>query len=571
VSARAERLILAAGLLCAFALCLGPIFNPDLGWHLAAGRFIAESGRVPRADFLSWSQAGRPWIDFEWGAQLVFHVLDRLGGLPALWVFKTLSFFGVSLMLTAMLRQWEFPAAWIGFALPPFAIALFPMSDIRPEVFSLLLFMAQFWVLERRRLGLRRAGWKAELAGHVAAYAVWANLHAGFVTGLALCVLYGAAEAYRRRERPTADSPLAWAAAGVFGTCLNPYGPAVYTVFLEHWRQRAILRVLVIEWEEPNFFNSYMNGYWALVAFSFTGFILAMLQGLALPAEHLAAFSVFALFASRAFRTTSYAALLAYPLSLTVWRGLRAPGWWPGVRPWLLAAGTAVALWRTAGMMQDQRFQHPLAVLENYGPAGACRFVLREKATLGGLRLYNPWNWGGYLDRYLYPDFKVSMDGRYLFTDMLGEIEKAGDTPDTWRRYLDRQGVDLALLVNDGRVVRPGSISLWRPFITYAMPRSDWALVYWDQQSVLLVRRSKVPAEWLKPREYRLLRPHDTRYLGLLLTAGDIGFPDVEAEIARYEREIGDPIELLKLKVWLGEFRKGLPAPRGAAGSRPRR
>ncbi len=62
----------------------------------------------------------------------------------------------------------------------------------------------------------------------------------------------------------------------------------------------------------------------------------------------------------------------------------------------------------------------------------------------------------------------------------------------------------------------------------------------------------------MKSREYRLLRPHDARYLDLLLTGGDIRLKDVEDEIRRYEAEIGDPIEVLKLKVWLGEVRKGL-------------
>ncbi len=138
MTARQERLILACGLALALALCLGPIFNPDLGWHLAVGRFIASSRTVPRADFLSWSMAGKPWIDFEWLTQLLFFGLERLGGLAALWLFKASAFFGLSLMLVALLRQWKIPDAWSGLALPPFALALFPMSDIRPEVFSLL-------------------------------------------------------------------------------------------------------------------------------------------------------------------------------------------------------------------------------------------------------------------------------------------------------------------------------------------------------------------------------------------------------------------------------------------------
>jgi hypothetical protein len=90
------------------------------------------------------------------------------------------------------------------------------------------------------------------------------------------------------------------------------------------------------------------------------------------------------------------------------------------------------------------------------------------------------------------------------------------------------------------------------------MPRSEWALVYWDSRAVLLIRRAKVSAEWLKTREYRLLRPHDTRFLGLLIASGAVPIADVQAEITRYERDIDDPLELLRLKYWIGEFREGL-------------
>ncbi len=180
---------------------------------------------------------------------------------------------------------------------------------------------------------------------------------------------------------------------------------------------------------------------------------------------------MFALLASGSFRTTAYAALLVYPLGLKSWREVRAPSWWPRIRPAVLAAAAAAFVARSGVVLTEQRILHPLSVLESYGPAEACDLLLREKATLGGLRLYNPWNWGGYIDRYLYPDYKVSMDGRYLFTDRLGEIEEVGKRPDTWARYLDREGIDLVLFPNDGRMLRPGRVISWRPFITYAMPR----------------------------------------------------------------------------------------------------
>ena len=55
--------------LCAAAVAalaaLGPVRDPDLWWHLSAGRFLRETLAIPRADWLSHTMAGKPWVDFE--------------------------------------------------------------------------------------------------------------------------------------------------------------------------------------------------------------------------------------------------------------------------------------------------------------------------------------------------------------------------------------------------------------------------------------------------------------------------------------------------------------------------
>ena len=41
------------------------------GWHLVVGRWVLQHGDVPRADFLSYTAAGTPWVAFEWLAEVV--------------------------------------------------------------------------------------------------------------------------------------------------------------------------------------------------------------------------------------------------------------------------------------------------------------------------------------------------------------------------------------------------------------------------------------------------------------------------------------------------------------------
>ena len=91
--------------------------------------------------------AGRPWVDSEWAAQLIYHGLDRAGGLAALWAFKCAQFFTLALILVALLRLWKFSLTWIGVAVPVFVAALFPFLDVRPEAFSMLFVVVQFYLL----------------------------------------------------------------------------------------------------------------------------------------------------------------------------------------------------------------------------------------------------------------------------------------------------------------------------------------------------------------------------------------------------------------------------------------
>jgi len=557
---RGGVLILVVGLLAAFVVCLGPVSNPDLPWHLAAGRWIAAAGAVPREDFLSWTMAGKPWVDFEWAAQLIYYGLDRAGGFAALWAFKSVQFAALTLLFAALLRLWRLAASWVGVAAPVFVAALFPFLDIRPEAFSMLFFMIQLYILEKRRLGLLRMSDSVLLAVHGALYAVWANLHPGFPVGLALCACYGVGELAHPPRRLRFVLPFALLAAGLAGSCLNPYGPRLYAVFWEHGKELPTMRRLIIEWGAPNFRNEYQYGYWAVILFSYGGFLVATARGVVLPAEHLVAVIVFSLFVSRSFRTTAYAMLLLYPLAVHAWKTVVSPSWWLYARPWVLGAALTAGSWQMGRFFREQNYLRTFSSPQRIAPERVCDFLRAEKPVLSKLPMFNTYNWGGYLGYALSPDYPVFMDGRYLFAGLLKRVAADERHPGRWRKFMDEMGVDLALLENNGHMIRSGRDIFWRAFDAYAMPRSEWALVYWDSEGMVLVRRTKVPADWLKRHEFRFLRPRDLRHLGLRILSRDVRESDVSAEIDRYVREIGDPRESFGLTYWFREFKKGLAA-----------
>src|SRR5512132_3424461 len=56
----------------------------DLAYHLKAGQLMVAEHALPRTDVLAWTTAGRPWLDQNWGAQVVLYGIWRLGGFPLL-------------------------------------------------------------------------------------------------------------------------------------------------------------------------------------------------------------------------------------------------------------------------------------------------------------------------------------------------------------------------------------------------------------------------------------------------------------------------------------------------------
>jgi hypothetical protein len=141
-------------------------------------------------------------------------------------------------------------------------------------------------------------------------------------------------------------------------------------------------------------------------------------------------------------------------------------------------------------------------------PEAAAAFIERNLDALGHRRMFNEWDWGGYLGFRFAPDLRVFMDGRYLFHPLLAESVDAYATPQAWQAFLDRYGVEWALVRNDPQpidvVERLGPGSLRRSkaphFIAY-MPPYRWALVHKDRLSLLFVRRGALPDRWVARQE----------------------------------------------------------------------
>jgi hypothetical protein len=239
-----------AAFLRAFRNPLDVLADPDTYLHVAAGRWMVAHRALPRHDPFSHSLAGAPWVAHEWLAEVILALVHAALGWGGL-VVLTASCFAVTIGLLnrRLLDQCEPISALIATVLA--GLVLLPHVLARPHMLALpLLALWSAEVIRARDAGRVPSYWLLPVM------TLWANLHGGFMFGLALAGFFAVEAAIEPAARGRRVG-VAWrwglfllAAAAV--TLLTPNGLAG---FLQPF---AMLRMPVLqagfqEWQGPNF------------------------------------------------------------------------------------------------------------------------------------------------------------------------------------------------------------------------------------------------------------------------------------------------------------------------------
>jgi hypothetical protein len=563
-----------------------PVINPDVFWHLSAGRYALAHLRPPSTDFLSWPLAGAEWIDFEWLPQVAYYLLHQAGGFWALLLFKAALLIATLLVFRRTALLYASPAA-LPLVLPFFAAAIVTNSDLRPENFTLLFFAVTLYQLEKRRLsGDVPHGWRPAAAVFLF-FALWANLHAGYLYGLALIGLYSAGEFFEEQlpfiygrapfARPVKSVRLfVLFCSGLAASLATPYGWKVYSVIANHQKYIATLQEYIQEWNTFDLTNAYQWPYVLALAGVFGAFAWFLLRRRHVVYAHFAALLFFGWASANHARHIPFFIMTGLVFTLALpWGELPAAKFRRSAVLAAAALWAAATFWFYSGFIWTQYTGKP--ALFKWGSPGLASFLKANKKELAGLRLYNPWGWGGWLGWELGPDYKVFIDGRYLFHDKISEVVEARNGSRNWDGLINKYGFDLMLITLDEpkvpvrqRLADGRNDIFWRPAYLFYLPRRDWAVIYWDYSIVAVVRRKAVPAGWLAAREFRWLRPADTLNLVAPLLAGDIPLSEIRRETALYLRAVPAGIDNSPAAD-VADFAAGLEKLCGAKGAKCRR
>jgi hypothetical protein len=465
--------------------------DSDTGWHIRTGEWILSNGRVPYTDMFSFTRPGEPWFAWEWGADVLFALLHRAGGLPLLAFTASLLLVGAGIFLLRWML-WRGSSLLVAFPVFLLAIGGSTMHYLaRPHVFTLVFLLAALWLLDAERRQPEHHPPSRRIWLLVPLTLLWTNLHGGWPALFVFLGLHLAARAYCRH--PLLRRDLLLLAACAAATLVNPYGWQLHVHILDYLRSDWI-REAVDEFQSPRFRAENLIQFEILLIAGIAAAWGRAGRGAAGLAE-AAAVWLWAHMALGAVRHAPLFILAAAPviaseitlLLETCWQGARKTslaGIFRDLDGDLRPRFATVSVWSLV-LASLVAFANPQRLPSDF-PAQL--FPVEAVRTLGdslhGRRVFASDQWGNYLLYRCWPSTRVFIDGRSdFYGPQLGkEYLALANASAGWLEILDKHQIEVALL--------PARSDL----ATRLKADSGWQIIHEDTVSSVFARRAANPA-----------------------------------------------------------------------------
>lgn len=468
--------------------------DPDLWGHLAFGRWMLAHRQILTRDIYSYTAAGRIVRDHEWLTEVIFAAFYNAMGTFGLKLLK-LACAAATIVAVAMAEEDSGAPELAQLAmLLAVAVLCSPYFQFRPQIFTFALFAAFMLMLSCDCF--RRSGpvWLA-----IPLMMLWANLHGGFIMGIATIAIYaavaGAQEIVAGRGWRRAIELGAIAIGALLATLVNPYGAGMWRA-VAHALGDPYTRQVVDDWRPtvPLLIQSIRTNP-ALAAHLFAALLLIAAAAAAWcfsrDLTDLPIVAVAAVMSAAAIVSQRNVPLAEIAIAEPLLRHGRIAIQKRRGRPVV----AAIAQRRASGANQAVLGAIAIAVLyagnffssrlpaDEQFPAAAATFMQRHH--LGG-NLLCRFRWGEYAIWHLAPGSRVFIDGRYDTVYPMNVIRAY------LRFHFDAPGGALALSrwPNDFVMISPLSKSA-----DLMRAQSGWKLIYRDGSTLLYARAGSPAAQ----------------------------------------------------------------------------
>jgi hypothetical protein len=500
--------------------------DPDLGWHLKVGEEIAQTWSVPDTNHYNYTFTGN-WVDHEWLSNLAVYEIYSHFGYIALSVLFALLIVAVLVILNIWARR-VYPESspyLIIFLQLLGVVAASPHFGVRMQESGLLFLALTLLIIFFYN---KSRNWRRLLILAPLMY-LWACLHASFLIGLAILfflfgvkVLEKIISRYFKRDWLDYSNIWNWREIAVFfatalgavaATLFTPYRLKLYS-FLAGYKDN-FYQSHIQEWL-PQFyypFNYSQLLYLALAAaavFFYIYYSQGKKRHWRLDMWTLGLATVFIFLSFKAHRHFPLMFVATFIFLISIFSGLfklpqqtgnpRQLSWSNWLKGYVL-----VCLFLVAGLqlLVVNFTAVPFSLFKREYPVGAARF-LQENPQYDSLKLFNSYNWGGFLiwalpRRSLFIDGRlpqVSYQGQTFLEEYFDFFQKEADIS----RKLDDYNIDLILLpVKDEEVYA----KRWEQFLfgisnknllshnylrDYLNSSGDWQSLYYDRTAIIYSR-----------------------------------------------------------------------------------
>jgi len=198
----------------------GDIFGDgDVSWHIAAGRWIMENGRIPTTDPFSHSMPGQSWVAHEWLPEIAYAFAFDQASFAGVAAVVALALMSLAAITFAWLRPRVGPIALLA-AFASLYLVLQPFYLARPHVIAWIFLAGWTASLLAARSKDRLPSWWL-----LTLMLVWANVHASFLIGFIVAGAIGLDDCIEHRwKRARVMRWVAFGVAGLIVTLINPSG-----------------------------------------------------------------------------------------------------------------------------------------------------------------------------------------------------------------------------------------------------------------------------------------------------------------------------------------------------------
>ena len=469
-----------------------PLGLSDFWWHMNAGRWIWANGGLPIEDPFLYSSVSQMDVratqilrGYPLFQLLVFGAYS-LAGAYALVVIKGLLMTLFYALMWNHLRRNGLHAllalAIVG-ALP---LLLFRFDDFRPQIFTFIFVLLELQLIEHVLSNERHGGvttWPALLTLPLIML-LWANLHGGFIIGVAILLIYVLAEWIARRRGISALSDEAYRrllTASLFSVgaaALNPAGfGALWSIFTV---TSGPFSTVVDEFLGTiQYFEMYGRkhlGYLIVATAAIPGIAL-LSKWRQISLSHLLLLMAFLLAGILSFRFS----LLMVAVVLVIASAYLSKE----LNLWLARLGgiPIIILWCASAFFLASsainRTSFSKAPLEAVIYPTAAIDYLEQSKPQGNI--FNLFEYGGYMGWKLYPK-KIFIDQRNLSWDTFQEYVQCwrGDYSGVFRKY----GIGVVLYtVSEGKPRKVSSL------IAGLFNSTQWEVGFYDRRNIVFFYR----------------------------------------------------------------------------------